>query len=152
MANTLRILDADIFAYSLYNQSPAHTDSWRLVENCIRQGLPLHVTPTTILETYNTLFWHYRVRPARSLLEKLSLTVEELQVVDTSINGLRIAQTDNIPLGDGLLIATAHQNKIPIVVTNDKHIINTAPKYGLITENPVSDETRNKLSDLKPST
>ncbi len=147
----MRILDADILAYALYNQSPAHTSAWQLVENCIRQGLPLHITPTTILETYNTLFWHYRVRPARSLLEKISLIVEELQVVDTSINGLRIAQTSNIPLGDGLLIATALQNNIPIIVTNDKHIINKAPKYGLITENPISEEIRKKLSEWSPN-
>jgi predicted nucleic acid-binding protein len=146
----LRILDADILAYALYNQSPAHTSAWDLVENCITQGIPLNVTPTTILETYNTLFWHYRVRPAQKLLEKLSLTVDEIQVVDTSINGLVIAQTDNIPLGDALLIATALQNNIPIIVTNDKHIINLAPKYGLITENPISEETRKKLSEWSP--
>ena len=146
----MRILDADILAYALYNQSPAHTSAWGLVENCITQGIPLNVTPTTILETYNTLFWHYRVRPAQKLLEKLSLTVNEIQVVDTSINGLVIAQTDNIPLGDALLIATALQNNIPIIVTNDKHIINLAPKYGLITENPISKETRKKLSEWSP--
>ena len=146
----MRILDADILAYALYNQSPAHTSAWGLVENCITQGLPLNVTPTTILETYNTLFWHYRVRPAQKLLEKLSLTVNEIQVVDTSINGLVIAQTDNIPLGDGLLIATALQNNIPIIVTNDKHIITLAPNYGLITENPISEETRKKLSEWSP--
>ncbi len=146
----MRILDADILAYALYNQSPAHTSAWGLVENCITQGIPLNVTPTTILETFNTLFWHYRVRPAQKLLEKLSLTVNEIQVVDTSINGLVIAQTDNIPLGDALLIATALQNNIPIIVTNDKHIINLAPKYGLITENPISEETRKKLSEWSP--
>ncbi len=148
----MRILDADILAYALYDQSPAHTCAWGLVENCIRQGLPLHVTPTTILETYNTLFWHYRVRPARTLIEKLSLTIDELQVVETSIKGLRIAQADNIPLGDGLLLATALQNNIPIIVTNDNHIINKAPKYGLITENPVTEETRTKLSQWNPPT
>lgn len=146
----MRILDADILAYALYDQSPAHANAWSLVENCIKQGLPLNVTPTTILETYNTLFWHYRVRPAQKLLEKLSLTINELQVVDTSVNGLVIAQTDNIPLGDGLLIATAQQSNIPIIVTNDKHIINLAPKYGYITENPISEETRKKLSEWSP--
>lgn len=146
----MRILDADILAYALYDGSPAHSSAWGLIENCIRQNLPLHITPTTILETYNTLFWHYRVRPARNLLEKLSLTVDELQVVETSINGLVIAQADNIPLGDGLLIATALHNNIPIIVTNDKHIINKAPKHGLITENPISEETRRKLSEWSP--
>jgi len=146
----LRILDADILAYALYDESPAHPYAWELVERCLSGGLPLSVTPTTILETYNTLYWYYRVRPLKSLLEKLTLTVEELQVVETSINGLKIAAAENIPLGDGLLIATALQNNIPVIVSNDKHIINRASNYGLITENPVPEETRKQLSEWNP--
>lgn len=142
----MRILDADILAYALYDESPAHPHAWGLVERCLIGGLPLSVTPTTILETYNTLYWHYRVRPLKSLLDKLTLTVDELQVVETSINGLRIAAADNIPLGDGLLIATALQHNIPVIVSNDKHITDRAPKYGLITENPVPEEIRKILS------
>jgi len=146
----LRLLDADIFAYALYDESPAHTHAWGFIENCLREGIPLNITPTTILETYNTLYWYYRVRPMKSLLEKISLTVETLKVVNTSINGLKIAAADNIPLGDGLLIATARQNNIPIIVSNDQHIINKTPKYGLIHENPIPEEIRINLSQWNP--
>ena len=145
----MRILDADILAYALYDESPAHTLSWQLIERSLTNEIDLYVTPTTILETYNTLYWFYRVRPLKSLLEKLTLTIEGLKVLETSINGLKVSAADNIPLGDGFLIATALHHSKPIIVTNDQHIINKAPKYGLITENPITEEIRKKLTEWK---
>lgn len=143
----MRILDADILAYALYDGSPAHPYAWQLVERALMGEIELSVTPTTILEAYNVLFWFYRVRPMRSLLEKLALTVDGLKVVETSTGGLKISAADNIPLGDGFLIATALQHNKPIVVTNDSHIIIKAPKYGLIAENPIPDSVKEKLSN-----
>jgi predicted nucleic acid-binding protein len=145
----LRLLDADILAYALYDESPAHTPAWQTVERALMGEINLHVTHTTILETYNTLYWFYRVRPLRSLLEKLALTIEGLKVVETSTNGLKISEAENIPLGDGFLIATALKHSKPIIVTNDPHIISKAPKFGLITENPIPTEVREKLSIWK---
>jgi predicted nucleic acid-binding protein len=145
----LRILDADILAYALYDESPAHPYAWQTVERAFLGEIDLHVTHTTILEAYNTLFWFYKVRPLRSLLEKLTLTINGLKVVEAATNGLKISAADNIPLGDGFLIATALQHKIPIIVTNDSHVVKNAPKYGLITENPIPEEVREKLSDWK---
>ena len=142
----MRLLDADIHAYALYDESPAHTCAWEYLENLLKEGNQLNITPSTVLETYNTLYWHYKIRPVKTLLEKISLTLETLNVVETSINGVNIAAAENIPLGDGFLIATAQQNKIPIIVSNDQHIINKTPKYGLIHENPITDEIRKKLS------
>lgn len=142
----MRILDADILAYALYDESPAHPYALELVERCIGGGIPMSITPTTILETYNTLYWFYRVRPMKSLIDKLSLTLEGLQVVETSVKGLKIAAADNIPLGDGLLIATALQHNIPIIVSNDRRVINMTSKYGLIAENLIPEEIRKTLS------
>lgn len=145
----MRLLDADILAYALYDESPAHTPAWQTVERALTGEIDLHVTHTTILEAYNTLFWFYKVRPLRSLIEKLTLTIDGLKVIETSTNGLKISAADNIPLGDGFLIATALQHSKPIIVTNDSHIINKAPKYGLIIENPIPEEVKEKLSDWK---
>ena len=111
--------------------------------------IDLHVTHTTILEAYNVLFWFYRVRPLTSLLEKLALTVGGLKIVEVSTRGLEISAADNIPLGDGFLMATALKHSIPIIVTNDSHIIGKAERYGLLTENPVPEDVREKLSDWK---
>ena len=57
--------------------------------------LELHVTPTTILEIYNVLFWFYRVRPRSRLLEKLRIISEGLRIVGTSIRGIDIARMEN---------------------------------------------------------
>lgn len=84
------------------------------------------------------------------LMEKLSLTLSGLSIVDTAVSGLQIASSENIPLGDGFLIGTALKNGKPIIVTNDSHVINIAPKYGLLTETPITAETRRKLSKWKP--
>jgi len=107
------------------------------------------VTPTTILETYNVLFWFYRVRPRSRLLEKLRLISEGLKIVGTSIRGINIARVENIPLGDGFLIATALDNRIPIIVSNDSHLSEKAPKYGLIVENPIPEDARKRLAKPK---
>jgi predicted nucleic acid-binding protein len=145
----LRLLDADILAYALYHESPAHDAAWRTVERALTGEIDLYVTYTTILETYNTLYWFYRVRPLKALMDKMSLTISGLKVVETSVNGLSISGAENIPLGDGFLIATALKHGKPIIVTNDAHIISKASKYGLLTENPIPDEIRKSLSTWK---
>lgn len=111
--------------------------------------IEIHLTHTTILETYNVLFWFYRVRPLKSLLEKLALTVDGLKVVEPSKTGLAISTADNIPLGDGFLIATALKHLIPIIVSNDSHIMSKAQTYGLIIENPIPTDVRKELADWK---
>ncbi len=141
----MRILDSDIFSYALYDGSLAHPHAWKILERGLLGDIDLHITYTTILETYNVLFRFYRVRPLRNLLEKLSLTVGELKVVETSIMGLNISLTENIPLGDGFLIATALEHHIPIIISNDSHIANKAPNYGLIVENPIPKNLREKM-------
>ena len=145
----MRLLDADILAYALYDESPAHSSAWNTLEKALMGEIDLHVTDTTILETYNTLCWFYKVRPLKKLLEKMILTVDGLKVIETSMNGLNISMAENIPLGDGFLIATALKHGKPIIVTNDAHIINKAPKYGLLTENPIPDDVRKSLSVWK---
>ena len=133
----MRIIDADILSYALYDDSPAHHHAWKVVEKGITKELQMHVTYVTVLEAYNVLFWFYKVRPLRALLEKLGLTVGALSVVDVSIRGLEISKNENIPLGDGLLIGAALTHRIPIIISNDAHITKKASKYGLLVENPI---------------
>jgi len=145
----LRILDSDILSYALYNESPAYLCAWRVIERGLLGEIELHLTYTTILEAYNVLFWFYRVKPLKKLLEKLKLAVGGLKVVETSIDGLNISLEENIPLGDAFLIATALNHRIPIIVSNDLHIMDKAPKYGLIVENPIPEEIKMKLGEWK---
>ena len=142
----MRIMDSDILSYALYDESPAHPYAWKVLEKGLLGEVEIYLTYTTILETYNVLFWFYRVRPLRRLLEKLKLTISELKIVETSIAGLNISLKENIPLGDGFLIATALEHRIPIIVSNDSHIANRAPKYGLMVENPIPEDVRRKMA------
>jgi len=71
----MRLIDADIPSYALYDEHVAHPYAWPMVERAIRGELVLYVTHTTILETYNVLFWYYRVRPRIALLKKLKLVL-----------------------------------------------------------------------------
>ena len=145
----MRIVDSDILSYALYDKSPAHTCAWRVIERGLLGEIELYLTYTTILEVYNVLFWFYRIRPLKRLLEKLKLVVGGLKVVETSIKGLNISLEENIPLGDAFLIATALNNRIPVIVSNDSHILNKAQNYGLIVENPIPEETKRKLTEWK---
>ena len=133
----MRLIDADILSYALYDESPFHEAAWRYVKRGLAGELEMAVTTVTILETYNVLYWYYRVRPRKLLLRKLSLVVEGLRAVPASARGVEIALARNIPLGDGFLIATALDERLPVIVSNDRHIAKMAPKYGLIVENPL---------------
>lgn len=64
-------------------------------------------------------------------------------------NGFKISENEGIPLSDGFLIAATLQHSKPVIVTNDCHIIKTAAKYGLITENPIPGDVKEKLSHWK---
>lgn len=145
----MRIVDADILSYALYDESPAHIHAWRIIERGMLGEIELYLTYTTILEVYNVLFWFYRIRPLNRVLEKLKLVVESLKVVETSLTGLSISLEESIPLGDDFLIAAALSHRIPVIVSNDAHVAEKAPKYGLIIENPIPEETRRKLAEWK---
>ncbi|MHA1616461.1 MAG: type II toxin-antitoxin system VapC family toxin [Candidatus Njordarchaeales archaeon] len=142
----MRIIDADMLSYALYDDHIAHPYAWQIVEKAIRGVIEVYVTPITILETYNVLYWYYKVQPRKDLLKKLKLVVTHLKITQVSLRGLDIAMVENIPLGDGFLIATALEKKIPVIVTNDKDIIKKAPKYGLIIENPIPPEIQKEMS------
>ncbi|MGQ9469334.1 MAG: type II toxin-antitoxin system VapC family toxin [Nitrososphaerales archaeon] len=142
-------MDSDILSYALYDGSPAHPYAWEVLEKGLLGKVELYTTHTTILEAYNVLFWFYRVRPLEKLLEKLTLTIGGLKIVEPSITGLNLSLTDKIPLGDGFLIATALKHRIPVIVSNDSHILSKAPKHGLIIENPIPKGIREKLTEWK---
>lgn len=107
--------------------------------------MELYVTVTTLLEAYNTLLWYYNVRPKRDVARKLMIVAEGLKLLPPSSRGFRISVDDDVPLGDALLLATALDNKIPIIVSNDKHLKRLSRKYGLIYENPIPRDIRLKM-------
>ncbi|MEM2928306.1 MAG: type II toxin-antitoxin system VapC family toxin [Nitrososphaerota archaeon] len=141
----MRIIDADILSYGLIENHIATPYAKPLIEKGLKGELEIYVTITTLLETYNTLFWHYKLRPRINVARKIWLIAEGLNLISPSYMGFKISIDENIPLGDAILIATALENKVPIIVSNDKHIEKLAKKYGLINENPIPSEIKLKI-------
>ena len=48
--------------------------------------------------------------------------VDGLNTIPPSSIGFKISVDENIPLGDVILLATALDNKLPIIVSNDRHL------------------------------
>ena len=94
----MRIIDADILSYALFDESPAHVDCWKIIENAIRTQIRLYVTMTSILETYNVLYWFYRVRPRTALIQKMSRVIETMIPVPPSSNGVGLALREEHPI------------------------------------------------------
>ena len=138
----MRIVDADILSYALIENHIATPYTRPLIERGIKGELEIYVTATTLLETYNTLFWHYGIRPSINVARKVLLIAEGLKLVPPSDMGFRICVKQDVPLGDAILIATALDNRIPIIVSNDRHVEKLATKYGLLYENPIPKEIR----------
>jgi len=141
----VRIIDADILSYALIDNHIANPYTKPLVEKGIKGEIELYVTTTTLLETYNTLYWHYRIKPRINVARKIWLIAEGLKLIPPSNRGFRISVDENVPLGDALLIATALDNKLPIIISNDKHIKKLTKKYGLIYENPIPFKIRSQI-------
>ena len=133
----MRLIDADVLSYALYDASPFNPPCRQLFEKAAHGEVELYVTHTTVLEAYNVLYWTYRVRPREAILRKLSAALNIASLVPPSTKGLSISLESNIPLGDGILIATARENRLPIIVSNDEHVAKVAPRYGVIVESPL---------------
>ncbi len=136
----------DVLSYALLEDHIATPYAEPIILRGLRRELELNVAGTTMLETYNTLYWYYRVRPRRRILEKLEVIAEGLNVVNVQVDlGVRMAREENVPLGDGLLVATAVEHGIPVVVSNDRHVRRLAAKYGLIFEDPIPESVRGSM-------
>ncbi|MEM3974669.1 MAG: hypothetical protein QW320_09910 [Ignisphaera sp.] len=52
----MRLLDADILSYALYDESPFHDAAWQYVKRRVLGEVEMAVTPVTVLEAYNVLY------------------------------------------------------------------------------------------------
>ena len=143
----MRIIDSDILSYALLENHIATPYTKPLIERALKGEIKVYVTATTLLETYNVLYWYYHVRPRRIIAKKIMCIAEGLTLISPSKHGFYKAIEENVPLGDALLVATAIENNIPIIVSNDKHVEKLAEKYGLIIENPIPKKIRKQMAE-----
>jgi len=141
----MRIVDVDILSYALLENHIATKYTRPFIERALKGELKVYVTATTLLETYNVLYWYYQIRPREAVARKILCVAEGLTLIPCSKRGFYMAIEENVPLGDALLVSTAIDNNIPIIVSNDKHVEKLAEKYGLILENPIPKEIRKQM-------
>ena len=144
----MRIIDADILSYALLENHIATPYTRPLIERALRGEIRIYITPITLLEAYNVLYWYYHIRPRQAVARKILAIAEGLNLIQVSRHGFHLAVEENVPLGDALLIATALENNIPIVISNDKHVEKLARKYGLVLENPIPGDIREQMKLL----
>lgn len=144
----MRIIDSDILSYALLENHIATKYTRSLIERALRGEIKVYVLPTTLLETYNVLYWYYHIRPREAVAKKILSVAEGLTLTSVSRRGFHMAVEENVPLGDALLVSTALDNKIPIVVSNDKHVEKLVRKYGLVLENPIPEEIRKQMKSI----
>ena len=144
----MRIIDADILSYALVENHVATKYVRPLIERALKGETKVYVTTATLLETYNVLYWYYRIRPREAVARKILSISEGLILIPVSRRGFYMALEENVPLGDALLVSTAIDNNIPIVISNDKHVERLTKKYGLILENPIPEEVRKQMGSF----
>jgi len=146
----MRIIDADILSYALFKKHDAHPYCWPLLQNAIHGKLSVAIATANLLEAYHALVEDYHVEREETF-HKLDALTRSRRIrflpltVDTARKALEIAKNHKVRSFDANLIATAENNAISVIVSNDAHIARLCKERGLILENPVPKEAAKKM-------
>lgn len=148
----LRLIDSDILTYAMNDKHVAHSHCWPIVERAVLGKIQAALSIVSFLEAYNSLVRDYEVDPAEasSKLDGLSRSrkVAALHLdVDIVRRALEIARNHRARSFDAAIVASAENNKISIIVSNDAHIRRLCEERGLVIENPVPKELRRKMEE-----
>ena len=146
----MRIIDADILSYALFQKHDAHPYCWPLIQNAVHGKISVAIGMVNLLEAYHALAEDYGVekQEASYMLGALtrSTKIRFLPLsVEIARKALEIAELCQVQSFDANLIATAEVNKISIVVSNDAHIARLCKERGLVIENPIPKEAAKKM-------
>jgi predicted nucleic acid-binding protein len=146
----MRIIDADILVYALFQRHDAHPYCWPLLQNAVYGKISAAIATASLLEAYHALVEDYHVEreEASCKLEGLtrSTRIRFLPLtVEAARKALEIAKLYNVCTFDGNLIASAETNGMSVVVSNDAHIVRLCKERGLIIENPIPKEVAKKM-------
>jgi predicted nucleic acid-binding protein len=146
----MRIIDADILSYALFQKHDAHQYCWPLLQNAVYGKTSAAIATANLLETFHALVEDYGVsrEDASYKLDALtrSTKIKFLPLtVDITRKALEIAKLHNARSFDANLIATAEANQISVIVSNDAHIARLCKERCLIMENPIPKEASKKM-------
>jgi predicted nucleic acid-binding protein len=147
----MRILDADILAYALFEKHDAHPYCWPLLQSAVYGKTSVAIATTSLLETYHALVEDYEVEKEEAAYKLDALTrsakIRFLSLtVEISRKALEIAKLHKVRSFDANLIASAETNEITVIISNDRHIARLCKERDLIIENPIP---KNITEDMK---
>lgn len=146
----MRLIDADILAYGLFEKHDAHSYCWPILLDIVHGRMRAAVTAITLLETYNSLVYDYLVESdeASYKIDGLSRS-RKIQFISTTPEAVRkaieIAKSHHVRSFDANLVASAEVNGISVIVSNDRHIQRLCRERNLIFENPIPSDVREKM-------
>jgi predicted nucleic acid-binding protein len=146
----MRIIDADILSYSLFQKHDAHPYCWPLLQNAIHGKMSAAIATASLLEAYHALVEDYHVEREEAS-DKLDALTRSTRIrflpltVDTARKALEIAKLHKVRSFDANLIASAEINGISVIVSNDAHIARLCKERGLIIENPIPKDVGKKM-------
>ena len=146
----MRIIDADILAYALFQKHDAHPYCWPLLQNAIYGKINAAIVTASLLEAYHALVEDYKVEREEASYKLDGLTrstrIRFLPLtVETARKALEIAKLYKVRSFDANLIASAETNGITVVASNDAHISRLCKERGLIIEDPIPIEAAKKM-------
>lgn len=146
----MRIIDADVLSYALFQKHDAHPYCWPLLQNAVHGKTNVAIAAANLLEVYHALVEDYGVdrEDASYKLDALtrSTKIKFLPLtVEVTRKALEIAKLHKVRSFDANLIATAEVNQITVIVSNDAHIAKLCKERGLIVENPIPKEVAKNM-------
>ena len=146
----MRIIDADILTYALFEKHDAHPYCWPLLQSAVHGKTRVAIANTSFLETFHALVGDYQVEREEAAYKLDGLTrsakIRFLPLtVDIARKALEIAKVHKVRSFDANLIATAETNEISVIISNDHHIERLCKERDLILENPIPKDTARKM-------
>jgi len=146
----MRIIDADILSYALFENHDAHPYCWPLLQNAVYGKISAAIATASLLEAYHALVEDYQVEREEASYKLDGLTrstrIRFLPLtVETARKALEIAKLYKVRSFDANLIACAETNRISVVVSNDAHIARLCKERELIIEDPIPKEAAKKM-------
>lgn len=146
----MRLIDADILAYALFQKHDAHPYCWSLLQNAVYGKISAAIANASLLEAYHALVEDYHLEREEASYKLDGLTrstrIRFLPLtVEAARKALEIAKLHKVRSFDANLIACAETNNISVAVSNDSHIARLCSERGLIIENPIPKEAAKKM-------
>ena len=147
----MRIIDADILSYALFQKRDAHPYCWPLLQNAIHGKTSVAIATVNLLAAFHALVEDYAVEREEASYKLDGLTrstrIRFLPLtVDIARKALEISKLHKARSFDANLIASAEINGISVIVSNDGHIARLCKERGLIFENPIPEAAAKKMS------